>query len=61
MHWPTDEFMIILQGEVVMVGQDRKTAVKRGESFHPQGPVRHLEPGGFSEENHGTVRRTYRR
>jgi len=33
MNWPIHEFMIILQGEVVMVEEDRETVVNKGESF----------------------------
>ena len=33
MRWPVHEFMIVLQGEVVMVEEDRETVVKAGESF----------------------------
>ena len=33
MHWPVHEFMIVLEGEVVMVEDDRETVVKAGESF----------------------------
>jgi uncharacterized cupin superfamily protein len=61
MNWPIHEFMITLQGEVVMVEEDRETVVNNGESFYPRGQLLHLEPGGFSEENHGTVRPTCRR
>lgn len=33
MHWPVHEFMIVLEGEVVMIEDDRETVVKAGESF----------------------------
>ncbi len=33
MNWPVHEFMIVLEGEVVMVEDDRETVVKAGESF----------------------------
>ena len=33
MNWPVHEFMIVLEGEVVMVEEDRETVVSAGESF----------------------------
>jgi uncharacterized cupin superfamily protein len=33
MNWPVHEFMVILEGEVVMVEEDRETVIKAGESF----------------------------
>lgn len=33
MEWPVHEFMIIVEGEVVMIEEDRETVVSRGESF----------------------------
>lgn len=33
MQWPVHEFMIILEGEVVMVEEDRETVIGPGESF----------------------------
>ena len=33
MHWPAHEFMIVLEGEVVMIEDDRETVVRAGESF----------------------------
>ena len=33
MHWPVDEFMVIVAGEVVIVEEDRETVVQAGESF----------------------------
>ena len=33
MKWPVHEFMVILEGEVVMVEEDRETVIGAGESF----------------------------
>ncbi len=33
MKWPVHEFMILLEGEVVMIEDDRETVIKAGESF----------------------------
>lgn len=33
MKWPVHEFMVILEGEVVMVEEDRETVIGPGESF----------------------------
>ncbi len=33
MEWPVHEFMIIVEGEVVMIEEDRETVVGPGESF----------------------------
>jgi uncharacterized cupin superfamily protein len=33
MNWPAYEFMVVLEGEVVLVEEDRETVVKAGESF----------------------------
>lgn len=33
MNWPVHEFMVIVEGEVVMVEEDRETVIGPGESF----------------------------
>ena len=33
MRWPVHEFMVIVEGEVVVVEDDRETVVGAGESF----------------------------
>jgi uncharacterized cupin superfamily protein len=33
MHWPVHEFMLIVEGEVVMVEEDRETVIGAGEAF----------------------------
>jgi hypothetical protein len=33
MKWPVHEFMIVVEGEVVMIEEDRETVVGPGESF----------------------------
>ena len=33
MKWPMHEFMVVLEGEVVMIEEDRETVVSAGESF----------------------------
>jgi uncharacterized cupin superfamily protein len=33
MNWPVHEFMVVLEGEVVMVEEERETVVSAGESF----------------------------
>jgi uncharacterized cupin superfamily protein len=38
MDWPCDEFMVIVEGEVVMVEADRETVISAGECFYiPKG------------------------
>ena len=33
MHWPVHEFMVILEGEVIIVEEERETVIGPGESF----------------------------
>ncbi len=33
MDYPVNEFMLVLEGEVVIVEEDRKVSIKAGESF----------------------------
>ncbi len=33
LKWPVHEFMVVLEGEVVMIEVDRETVIKAGESF----------------------------
>ena len=50
MDYPVNEFMTVLEGEVVIVEEDRSVSITAGEFHHSQGPALPLDSSRTGEE-----------